>query len=143
MGFDIWALVLFVVIMIPNIIWFAIPAPNDILRTESITKIADTIASISQVVMLVALCVFINKEHKKRNVTRFTVAVIINCVLYFICWILYYIGISGAVVILGMTIFPCLAFLFFAIDRKNNIAIIPISIFTICHLIYGIVNFII
>ena len=143
MGFDIWALVLFVVIMIPNIIWFAIPAPNDILRTESITKIADTIASISQVVMLVALCVFINKEHEKRNVTRFTVAVIINCVLYFICWILYYIGISGAVVILGMTIFPCLAFLFFAIDRKNNIAIIPISIFTICHLIYGIVNFII
>ncbi|MBO7222212.1 MAG: hypothetical protein J6V37_04095, partial [Clostridia bacterium] len=67
MGFDIWALVLFVVIMIPNIIWFAIPAPNDILRTESITKIADTIASISQVVMLVALCVFINTEHEKRN----------------------------------------------------------------------------
>lgn len=143
MGFDIWALVLFVVIMIPNIIWFAIPAPNDILRTESITEIPDTIASISQMVMLVALCVFINTEHEKRNVTRFTMAVIINCVLYFICWIFYYIGISEAVVILGMTIFPCLAFLFFAIDRKNNIAIIPISIFTICHLIYGIVNYII
>jgi len=94
-------------------------------------------------VMLVALCVFINTEHEKRNVTRFTMAVIINCVLYFICWIFYYIGISEAVVILGMTIFPCLAFLFFAIDRKNNIAIIPISIFTICHLIYGIVNYII
>lgn len=101
MGFDIWALVLFVVIMIPNIIWFAIPAQNDILRTESITKIPDTIASISQVVMLVALCVFINTEHEKRNVTRFTMAVIINCVLYFICWIFYYIGISEAVVILG------------------------------------------
>ena len=38
MGFDVWALVLFIAIMIPNIIWFAIPAPNDILRTESITK---------------------------------------------------------------------------------------------------------
>ena len=61
MGFDIWALVLFVVIMIPNIIWFAIPAPNDILRTESITKILDAIASISHVVMLVAFCVFINR----------------------------------------------------------------------------------
>lgn len=143
MGFDVWALVLFIAIMIPNIIWFAIPAPNDILRTESITKITDTIASISQVVMLVALCVFINTEREKRNVTRFIMAVIINCVLYFICWIFYYIGISEAVVILGMTIFPCLAFLFFAIDRKNNIAIIPISIFTICHLIYGIVNYII
>lgn len=128
--------------MIPNIIWFAVPAPNDILRTESITKIPDTIAYISQVVMLVALCVFINAEREKRNVTRFIMAVIINCV-YFICWIFYYIGISEAVVILGMTIFPCLAFLFFTIDRKNNIAIIPIFIFTICHLIYGITNYII
>lgn len=143
MGFDIWAVVLFIAIMIPNIIWFSIPTPNDILRTESITKIPDTIASISQVVMLVALCVFINTEWEKRNVTRFIMAVIINCVLYYICWIFCYIGVSSAVVILGMTLFPCLAFLFFAIDRKNNFAIIPISVFTICHLIYGIVNYII
>lgn len=142
-GFDIWALVLFVIIMIPNFIWFAIPAPNDILRVESVTKIPDTIASISQVVMLVALCVLINMRREKRNVTRFIMAVIINCMLYYICWIFYYIGVSNAVVILGMTIFPCLGFLFFAIDRKNNIAIIPISIFAICHLIYGIVNYII
>ena len=143
MGFDIWALVLFVVIMIPNIIWFAIPAPNDILRTESITKIPDAIASISQVVMLVALCVFINTGREKRNAIRFIMAVIINCVLYFICWIFYYLGIRNAAVILGMTIFPCLAFLFLAMDRKNNIAIIPIFVFAICHLIYGIVNYII
>ena len=34
-------------------------------------------------------------------------------------------------------------FIWFAIDRKNVIALIPISIFTICHLIYGVVNFII
>lgn len=143
MGFDIWALVLFIAIMFPNIIWFSVPAPNDILRTESVTKIPDTIASISQVLMLVVLCIFINTEWEKRNVTRFIVAVIINCALYFICWIFYYIGISNAAIILGMTIFPCLAFLFFAIDRKNNIATIPISIFTICHLMYGVVNYII
>ena len=143
MGFDIWALVLFIAIMIPNIIWFAIPAPNDILRTESITKAVDMIASISQVVMLVAWCIVINTEREKRNVTRFIMVVIINCVLYFICWMFYYIGICNAGVILGMTIFPCFAFLFFAIDRKNNIAIIPISIFTICHLIYGLVNYMI
>ena len=55
----------------------------------------------------------------------------------------YYIGMINAPVILGLTIPPCLAFLFFAIDRKNGIAIIPIVIFTLCHLIYGVVNFII
>ena len=143
MGFDIWALVLFVVIMIPNIIWFAIPAPNDILRTESITKIPDAIASISQVVMLVALCVFINTGREKRNAIRFIMAVIINCVLYFICWIFYYVGVTNTIVILGLIIFPCMTFLFFAIDRKNLIAVIPISIFMMCHLIYGMVNYII
>lgn len=30
--------------MIPNFIWFAVPAPNDILRVNSITVIFDTIA---------------------------------------------------------------------------------------------------
>ncbi len=31
-GFDIRGLIIFIVIMIPNFIWFAVPAPNDILR---------------------------------------------------------------------------------------------------------------
>lgn len=142
-GFDIWALGLFVIIMIPNCIWFAIPAPNDILRTESVTKIPDMIASINQVIMLIALCVFRNIDYEKQKITRFLIAVILNCILYFICWIFYYFGVSNAVIILGMTIFPCLAFLLFAIDKKNMIAVIPISVFMICHLIYGIVNYII
>lgn len=142
-GFDICALGLFIIIMIPNCFWFAVPAPNDILRTESVTKIPDMIASISQVIMLIALCVFINIDYEEQKITRFLVAVMLNCILYFICWILYYFSVSNTVIILGMTIFPCLAFLFFAIDRKNMIAVIPISVFMICHLIYGIVNYII
>lgn len=35
------------------------------------------------------------------------------------------------------------AFLLFAIDRKNFAAVIPTVIFSVCHLIYGAVNFII
>lgn len=42
-GFDIFGLILFLLIMIPNIIWFSIPAPNDILRNESITPVIDTV----------------------------------------------------------------------------------------------------
>ena len=75
--------------------------------------------------------------------TPFIIIVVGCCLLYFTSWIVYYIGIVNAIVILGLTVSPCLAFLFFAVDRKNGIAIIPISVFTICHLIYGVVNFII
>ena len=34
-------------------------------------------------------------------------------------------------------------FICFAIDRKNMIAVFPISVFTICHFIYGLVNFVV
>lgn len=142
-GFDIWGLMAFIFIMIPNFIWFAVPAPNDILREESITKIIDVIASICQVLMVISLCIFINQDRKKISITRFIIVTIICCLLYFVCWMFYYIGVTNAIVILGLIIFPCLTFLFFAIDRKNMIAVIPISIFTICHLIYGMVNYII
>ncbi len=143
LSFDAWGLLLFLIIMAPNFIWFAVPAPNDILRTDSITETLDTVASICQVLMILILCVFKNKECRKIGISPFILTVITCCLLYFISWTAYYVGIVNAVVIMGLTIPPCLAFLFFAIDRKNKIAIIPILIFTVCHLIYGVVNFII
>lgn len=142
-SFDPWSLLLFLIIMIPNFIWFAHPAPNDILRTDSVTQMLDTVASVCQVVMLMTLCFIRNRECKKITISPFVITVIACCLLYITSWIVYYMGIANAVVILGLTLPPCLAFLFFAIDRKNKIAIIPILIFTICHLIYGVVNFII
>lgn len=143
LSFEVWGLLLFLIIMIPNFIWFAIPTPNDILRANSITETIDTVASVCQVLMIAALCIVRNQESKKLCVTPFIIVVIGCCLLYFTNWIIYYAGIVNVIVILGLTILPCLVFLFFAIDRKNGVAIIPISIFTICHLIYGVVNFII
>ena len=142
-GFDIWGLILFLVIMLPNFIWFAVPAPNDILRVESVTKVADAIGSVCQVVMVAALCAIIHKERKKFSITPLIFAVIGCCLLYFLCWGLYYTGVTDTVVLLGLTVVPCLAFFLFALDRKNKIALILIGGFTICHVIFGVVNFVI
>lgn len=143
LSFEICGLLLFLIIMIPNFIWFSIPAPNDILRAKSITETVDTIASLCQILMIVAICIFRNRESKKLYITPLIIMVAVCYLLYVASWIAYYNGMVNVIVILGLTIPPCLAFLFFAIDRKNGIALIPISIFTICHLIYGVVNFII
>ena len=56
LGFDLWGLGLFLLIMIPNFLWFAFPAPNDVLRGESITPLADSLAQLFQVIMAAALC---------------------------------------------------------------------------------------
>ena len=71
LGFDIWSLVLFLIIMIPTFIWSVVPTPNAILRVTSITKILDMIASICQVLMIIALCILINQERKKLSITPF------------------------------------------------------------------------
>ena len=142
LGFDISGLVIFLCVMIPNFIWFALPAPNDILRSESVTAIVDTIGSICQVLFVGFICVVINKGRNKLRFSPLIILAVICIILYFAGWILYYNGITNPLVIIIMTLPPCLAFIFFAMDRKNIIAVVPAVCFTICHLIYGVVNFI-
>lgn len=142
-GFDVWALILFLAIMLPNLIWFGVPAPDDVLRNESKTQIADIVASVCQIIFVAALCLIRRADVGKIRFSPLIFSVCVYAVAYFIGWILYYCGIVGATVILLLTLPPCLAFLLYAIDRKNFIALIPITVFTVCHLIYGIVNFIV
>ena len=64
-GFDFWGLILFLIVMLPNFIWFAVPAPNDVLRAESVTPVVDMIASVCQVLTVACLCFVIHKERSK------------------------------------------------------------------------------
>lgn len=141
-GFDVWGLLLFLIIMIPNFIWFAVPAPNDVLRMDSITPIVDTIGSVCQSLMIAVLCIKKNRDCKKIHFSPLIIAVCGCCLLYFAGWAFYYCGTVNAVVILGLTLPPCMAFLLFALDRKNYIAVFPTVVFTACHIIYSVVNFI-
>ncbi len=140
-GFDIWGLVIFLIVMIPTFIWSAVPAPNDILREESITPIIDVIGSVCQVLFVVILCFLINKDCKKMRLSSLIIAAIISIIIYFAGWIFYYCGNTSPLVIMALTLPPCFAFFSFALDRRNILAVFPIVCFTVCHLVYGIVNF--
>ena len=141
-GFDFSGLVLFLLVMLPNFIWFAVPAPNDVLRSESATPIIDIIASVCQVLTVACLCFVINKERSKLRFSLLVIAAVICIVAYYIGWGLYYSGIASDGVILMLTIPPCLAFILFAADRKNLPAVLFAIGFAVCHLIFAIMNFI-
>ncbi len=134
--FNIYGLLLFIFIMIPNFIWFVVKAPNDILRSESITPTMDLIARVFQVIMVICLCFSKNKNNK------IGISSIVSLILYFVCWVLYYFGMVNNIVIIGLFLLPCLSFLIYAIKIKNWIAIIPAIVFTLLHLLYGVINFI-
>ena len=140
-GFDFWGLLLFLLVMVPNFIWFAVPAPDDILRTESVTPVVDIIGSIFQVLTVAGLCFIIRKERSKFRFSPLVVATIACLAAYYIGWASYYAGITTPWVILLLTLPPCLAFILFAIDRKNLPAVVSVVGFTVCHCIFGVVNF--
>ena len=140
-GFDIWGLLLFLLVMAPNFIWFAFPAPDDILRTESVTPVVDILGSVFQVLTVACLCFVIHKERSKFRFSPLVVATIACLATYYIGWLLYYAGITAPWVILLLTLPPCLAFILFAIGRKNLPAVVSVVGFTVCHCIFGVVNF--
>ena len=84
-----------------DFIWFAIPAPNDILRAESITEMVDTAASVCQILMIVSICIFRNRESKKLCISLFVIMATVCYLLYVASWIAYYNGMTNAIVILG------------------------------------------
>lgn len=142
MGFDAWALALFAAIMLPNIFWFAVPAPVDVLRVDSVTEDLDTVASVLQIAMLAALCLLKNRDAEDTHLSALVVAAGACVLVYYICWIAYYLGVVAMPVVLGMAIFPCAAFVLYAADRKNWIAFALACAFALCHLIFAVCNFV-
>ena len=143
LGFDPWGLALFLVIMLPNFLWFALPAPDDVLRIESVTPLVDTIAQGFQVIMAAALCAIVNTTRNKPTKRGDLAAGAVCAALYFTGWTAYYAGIANPAVILDLCLAPCGAFLFFALARKNAFALISAAAFAVCHFIFAMVNFIV
>ena len=141
-GFDVWGLIFFLMVMLPNFIWFAVPAPNDVLRAESVTPVVDMVASVCQVLTVACLCFVINKKRGKLRFSPLVIATMVCVIVYYIGWLLYYTGIVNVWVILLLTISPCLAFILFAADRKNLPAVVFATAFAVCHLIFAVVNYI-
>ncbi len=141
LGFDIGELLIFLIVMAPNIIWFAVPASNDVLRAESVTPVVDTIASVLQVLTVASLCFVVNRGSNKQCPKSVYVALVVCIALYYLGWALYYFGLVSPMVILMLTVSPCAAFIVFAVGRKNLPAIVFASAFAVCHLIFAFVNF--
>lgn len=140
--FDIWALLLFLLIMVPNIVWFAVPAQNEVLRIESVTPIVDVLSSIFQVLLIAALVLIGRKGLNKVRIKQpWSIATIALAVLYYAAWALYYSGCVSIVVIISICLLPCLAFLSYSINRKNFPAFIFGLIFTILHSIFAVANY--
>lgn len=138
-SFDWRGLVLFLLIMIPNVIWFTCPAPDDVLRHTTDHKMLDSIMSVTQIAMVVSLCIS-GKQTKQNSWQRYA-TILLFVLLYYGFWLLYYQATTNAMILWGLTIFPCLAFLLLARAEESKLALFLTILFTICHMVNTFLSF--
>ena len=132
--FDPWALALFALVMLPNILWFSLPArPSDVLRAPSALPAADATASIARILMLACLCFLENAGAPPVRARALTLACALCVFAYLACWALYFRGIAPPPVLWGLCLFPCAAFILFSLGRENFPALAFALVFTVCH----------
>lgn len=133
---------LFFLIMLPNFIWFAMPAPVDVLRQPSVTPCLDQIAAAVQALMVVALCLIRNRQAEGIQMHRpAAVGIGLCCLGYFAVWGCYYGGIVYPAVLISMCFLPCLALLLYTAAQRNWPAFGLAAAFAVLHGIFGICNF--
>lgn len=138
-----WGILLFVLIMIPNIIWFQFPAKVDPLRNESITPKLDEVAQVFRIVMIIAMTVLVNQTCVKPMKRSNRLIISVCLIAYYAGWILYYMGIVNSIIYLDLCIAPCIAFILFSYARKNAVSLFSACIFMIYHVAFGVINFVI
>lgn len=140
-GFDFYAAILFAAVMLPNIIWAFVPAPNDVLSLPSETSALDIAATVFQALSIAALVIIVYKNAGKRN-TLWSLTAYIPTTAYYVCWIVYYCGVTSGALFVFTAVLPCVAFTVYAAFRKNYVAVALTSVFMILHLVSTIINFI-
>lgn len=138
---DWWAGVLFLIIMIPNVIWQLWPPAMDPLHKETATPIINKVASVMQVLMISTLLFFRRDSVPSSMKHIYTLAAWACLLLYLSLWVLYFCGICTTTSVVAMAMLPCLSFVTDALGRRYWVAVVCSIGFFICHLAFAIVNF--
>ena len=134
-GFSLKGFVAFMLVMIPNIIWMAVPPVNNPVAGNSTPyPIFDIVVTVSQAIMIALLIILIPKESRNGKSIKIHIKLAFICLVgYYVAWISYYTGMVYPWMFVGMAVLPSIYFISVELWLKNYIAIIPSIVFGISH----------
>ena len=137
-GFDSFGLLLFALIMLPNILWTLLAGEGDLLMRSTTTPGLDMAVSICQTLTVAGMICLrrLDMPSAKPQGSLLFVAA------YLLMWALYGLGMTHPAVLLGLAVFPCAAILLHLIGRRNIPALFPAILFTVGHALSTLINFI-
>ena len=137
-GLDFWALVLFALIMLPNIVYWCIPAFSDL----DVNSATDTAARVFQVIGVALLLFLVQKPQEKKQASEkkpffdsLFMMVTLLLLLYYAAWIIYFCGTLNVAILLFLAGCPCIALALFALERRNFFALVPLIVFSVLHIV--------
>lgn len=138
--FSIVGLIIFMLPMLINIVYFKFPPVNEVKKAQSVNHVLELIEQVSRILYAVAICILVSNE-KLNFKSPWLYTGIVFLVLYYLVWIRYFVG-GRDVALLGksflcvpqpLAIFPIIYFICASIWMHNYIALGLMVIFGAAH----------
>ncbi|NGM85289.1 hypothetical protein G5B47_23070 [Paenibacillus sp. 7124] len=139
-GFSWEGLVVFVLVMVPNLFYFWLPKSSGAGRAGSHHWMLDVIEHASQAIF-VLLLVFWGSRHDSPMLSPYTLGMAVFLFVYYLLWILYFRGFRNLTVLLGMAVAPVAYFILAEIWLHKGPAIVPTVIFGVTHIIITYIDY--
>jgi hypothetical protein len=139
-GFSWKGLMIFLLPMLPNILFFICKDPNGSMAATNNHLILDIIEHGSQAIFI-ALLIFVVSKKDSPILCGYTIIMLISLLAYYGFWIVYFTAGTNYILLMSMAIFPVVYFILAEIWLHNILAIIPTLIFGIVHIIITHINY--
>ncbi len=135
LGFSLRSLIFYLCQLLPNIIWWAHPPENDVLSANASPHMVMNAAEHVFGVAMMAALVLIVRRDNVRNHSAFLLAAILALLVYYVCWVMYYMGnVNPYMFVFGFALMPVAAFGTFGVWTGNYIMLAPLLVFAAFHL---------
>lgn len=124
-GFEICGFILAVAILLPNLIWYYIPAPVDPLRdTVSYTSPIGIATTVLRLLAALTATFTVNLDSRAPHFGAASIIILAFGGMYYVGWLLYYMGVASYVAVVFVTIPAFIMLTTLAIDRSNIFSLV-------------------
>jgi len=139
-GFSWRGFIIFLLPMIPNILYFLFPAPDRSVNNGNSHFILDILEHGAQTIFIFML-IFVIREQASQLPFPYITGIGIVLLFYYVLWIFYFTGTTNLFILLGMAVLPVVYFILAEIWLNNYLAIIPTALFGVIHIILTYIDF--
>jgi hypothetical protein len=131
-GFSWKGFVIFLLPMLPNILYFALPKRDGSETVLNKHLVLDLIEHGSQAIFIGLLILLVSKKVSEIK-SIYVIGIAIVLISYYVCWVAYYTIGRSFIMLMAMAILPVVYFILAELWLHNYPAIVPTLVFGIVH----------